>query len=134
MNIKLFQIFCKSKILWKFYEARDRFFRRKSKIVLMQCVPVRIPNSNSNNPNFFQTSQKFLHFPFFRDGNISVLKVEKVRVVRHSVFPNSKFQILDGAKFPMHHKNLQRKFMIYEFENLNRTRRKTLSSQSSLLI
>jgi hypothetical protein len=66
-----------------------------------------------------QTSQKILHFPFFSDGNISVLNVEKsVRgsvfgvskfqildgafltkcVVRHSVFPNSKFQILGGAQ------------------------------------
>jgi hypothetical protein len=30
-------------------------------------------------------------------SNISVLEVEKVPVVWHSVIPNSKFQILDGA-------------------------------------
>jgi hypothetical protein len=65
----------------------------------MRCVPLRIPNYNSNNPNFSKV-------PFFSDGDISVLKVEKVRVVRHSVFSNSKFQILDKVNNFLESKNL----------------------------
>jgi hypothetical protein len=42
----------------------DQFFKKESNIVLMHCVPLCIPKSNSNNPNFFQTSQKFLTSAF----------------------------------------------------------------------
>jgi hypothetical protein len=70
----------------------DRFFKKEIEDGFNAVRSVRIPNSNSNNPNFFQTSRKFL---YFSDPKISVRR--KVPVVRHSAFPNSKFQILDGA-------------------------------------
>jgi hypothetical protein len=68
-NIKLFQ---------KFSEARGDFLKRKSKIVLMRCVPLRIPKFNSNNPTFSKLPERFFTSPpFFSDG----IKVEKVRAL-----------------------------------------------------
>jgi hypothetical protein len=65
-------------------EIEDRFDALRTNLV-------RIPNPNSNNPNFFQTSRKFLHLPFFSDRNVLVEKV-------HPTFGVSKFQILDAAE------------------------------------
>jgi hypothetical protein len=47
----------------------------------------------------FQKTMKVSTLPFFIHVNIFIPQVEKVTVVRRSVFSNSSFQILDGTIF-----------------------------------
>jgi hypothetical protein len=76
----------------------------------MRCVPVRIPNSNSK---LFPNLSKVSSLSLFRDGNILVLIVKKVPVVRHSAIRNSKFQILDGADLEI----VGREFLAHNLNN-----------------